>query len=402
MPHRAPARRTTALIALTLSSVALAACASTEAASRNPDGSPTATPSTPQAQVALSTNVPRGATNVAVDKVVRVTATDGELREVSVRTAKGVPVKGALNADKTRWVASDRLESARKYVVKAIGVDKSGTTKQLTSRFATRTLTLKEQTYPSLSPLNGQTVGVGFPIMVRFDVPVTNRAAFEKNMKVTSSAGQGGSWYWIDGQSAHYRPKHYWKPGSTVKVDLNLKSVNAGKGIYGQMDRHITFKVGDAMVSKVNIRTDQMTVFRNGRLIRTIPITTGRQPEHTTRSGIKVIVEQFRHKRMNSETVGIDPNSADGYDLDDVEYAQRLTFSGEFIHAAPWSVASQGRANVSHGCTGMSTANAGWFYANSRPGDVVEYTGSTRYMTMTNGYGDWNLNWADWKKGSAL
>ena len=118
------------------------------------------------------------------------------------------------------------------------------------------------------------------------------------------------------------------------------------------------FHVGDAMVSKVDMNTDQMRVFRNGKLIRTIPITTGEQPKFTTRSGIKVIVEKFRHKRMNSETIGIDPNSADGYDLDDVEYAMRVTYSGEFVHAAPWSVGSQGNANVSHGCTGMSTANA--------------------------------------------
>ena len=118
------------------------------------------------------------------------------------------------------------------------------------------------------------------------------------------------------------------------------------------------FHVGDAMVSKVDMNTHQMRVFRNGKLIRTIPITTGEQPKFTTRSGTKVIVEKFRHKRMNSETIGIDPDSADGYDLDDVEYAMRVTYSGEFVHAAPWSVGSQGNANVSHGCTGMSTDNA--------------------------------------------
>ena len=156
------------------------------------------------------------------------------------------------------------------------------------------------------------------------------------------------------------------------------------------------------MVSKVNIQTHQMKVFRDGRLLRTIPITTGEQPKFTTRSGIKVIVEKFRHKRMNSETIGIDPNSADGYDLDDVEYAMRVTYSGEFVHAAPWSVGSQGRANVSHGCTGMSTDNAAWLYNQSMPGDVVEYTGSSKGMTLTNGYGDWNLSWGSWEKGSAL
>jgi lipoprotein-anchoring transpeptidase ErfK/SrfK len=178
--------------------------------------------------------------------------------------------------------------------------------------------------------------------------------------------------------------------------------VSAGTGIYGQEDRKVSFTVGRPMVSKVNIQTDQMKVFRDGKLLRTIPITTGQQPKFTTRSGIKVIVEKFRHKRMNSETIGIDPNSADGYDLDDVEYAMRVTYSGEFVHAAPWSVGSQGYANVSHGCTGMSTENAAWLYDQSIPGDVIEYTGTSKQMTLTNGYGDWNLGWRSWEKGSAL
>jgi lipoprotein-anchoring transpeptidase ErfK/SrfK len=156
------------------------------------------------------------------------------------------------------------------------------------------------------------------------------------------------------------------------------------------------------MVSHVNMKTHQMKVYRDGQLLRTIPITTGQQPKFTTRSGIKVIVEKFRKKRMNSETIGIDPHSPDGYNLAGVEYAMRVTNSGEFVHAAPWSVASQGHANVSHGCTGMSTSNAGWLYGQSIPGDVVEYTGTSKPMTLTNGYGDWNVDWTSWERGSAL
>ena len=121
-----------------------------------------------------------------------------------------------------------------------------------------------------------------------------------------------------------------------------------------------------------------MKVFSNGKLLRTIPITTGEQPKFTTRSGIKVIMEKFDAKRMNSETVGITGDSADGYDIDNVQWAMRVTYSGEFIHAAPWSVGSQGYANVSHGCTGMSTANADWLYHMTVRGDVVEYTGTDR------------------------
>ncbi|MEP6815906.1 MAG: L,D-transpeptidase, partial [Marmoricola sp.] len=155
------------------------------------------------------------------------------------------------------------------------------------------------------------------------------------------------------------------------------------------------------MVSKVNMLTHQLQVLRDGRLVKTIPITTG-MPGFTTRSGTKVIMEKHRRQNMNSETIGLDPKGPNGYNLKGVEFAMRLTNSGEFLHAAPWSVGSQGVANVSHGCTGMSTANAAWLYDNSIVGDPVTYTGTSKYMTLTNGYGDWNESWATWNAGSAL
>jgi lipoprotein-anchoring transpeptidase ErfK/SrfK len=178
--------------------------------------------------------------------------------------------------------------------------------------------------------------------------------------------------------------------------------VPAGGGIYGQLDRQETFNIGRAQVLKVNTRTDQLKVLRAGKLVKQIPITTGAQPEFTTRSGVKVIIEKDRRHDMNSETIGIDPNGPNGYNLKGVEFAMRLTYSGEFLHAAPWSVGSQGRENVSHGCTGMSTANADWLYNNTLVGDPVEYTGTNRMMTLTNGYGDWNVSFDEYQKGSAL
>ena len=159
----------------------------------------------------------------------------------------------------------------------------------------------------------------------------------------------------------------------------------------------MNFTVGDSMVSKVNMNTHQMRVFRNGKQIRTIPITTGQQPKFTTRSGTKVIIEKFRHKRMNSETIGIDPDSADGYDLDDVEYAMRVTYSGEFVHAAPWSVGSQGNANVSHGCTGMSTANARGSTRTARSATSSSTPAPPSMMDLTNGFGDWNASFQDYR-----
>ena len=368
--------------------------------SPSPSPSPTAPPTS---AARLATNVK--ARGVPVDKTLKVTASHGTLRSVAVRAAaskeKGTAVAGHLSRDKADWTATTRLEPGTTYRVNAVAVDAHGVSTTQRSRFRTQDLTLDQQTYPSFVPLAHQTVGVGMPVIVRFDVPVTDRASIERHLRVTNTSHQKGAWRWISSTEVHWRPVHYWKPGTDVTVTADVDSVPAGNGIYGQLSRTSTFHVGRSVVSKVNARTDQMRTYIDGSLARTIPITTGKAG-FTTRSGTKVIVEKFRHKRMDSETIGIAHNSANGYNLDDVEYAMRVTYTGEFLHAAPWSVGSQGYANVSHGCTGMSTDAARWLYDNSKIGDPVEYTGTDRPMTLDNGYGDWNLPFREWKQGSAL
>ena len=392
---------------LMVSALALSGCSLTSNASDEPGSTPARAGEAPsaaeqqQSAAVVASNIKPGAQEVDLTRTLRLTVQDGTFEDVAVTTRRGAPVQGRLSADKTRWVSQQPLTSGTRYRVASTAVDADGLQKSFSSGFRARVLSLDEQTYPSFVG-DGQTVGVGMPVIVRFDVPVTDKAAIEKELEVTSSPAQVGAFHWISDNEVHWRPKTYWKPGTKVSVKADVGGVPAGNGIYGQVDRTMNMTIGSAMVSKVDMNSHQMQVFRNGKLLRTIPITTGEQPKFTTRSGTKVIVEKFRQKRMNSETVGIDPDSADGYDIDDVEYAMRVTYSGEFIHAAPWSVGSQGAANVSHGCTGMSTANAGWLYENSKVGDVVEYTGTDRGTDLTNGFGDWNTSFADYKSGSAL
>jgi len=352
------------------------------------------------AEPILKTSVKKGATNVPVDSVLSVAAKHATLKKVTVSQPDGA-LPGTLSADSTHWIADDRLEPGVTYTVKSVGTGEDGDTVRATSSFTTEALTLDQQTYPSVAPLDGETVGIGMPVVVTFDIPVTDKASFERNMHVTTSPEQPGTWHWVSDTEVHYRPKAYWKAGTDISVDLDINGVDAGGGIYGQEDRELDFSVGDANVYKVNAQTHQMKVFSNGSLLRTIPITTGKEG-FTTRSGVKVIIEKFDVKRMNSETVGIPAGSSEAYDIDDVQWAMRLTYSGEFIHAAPWSVGSQGYANVSHGCTGMSTDNAYWLYSMTLRGDVVEYTGTDRPMEPDNGYGDWNIPWSEYKTGSAL
>jgi lipoprotein-anchoring transpeptidase ErfK/SrfK len=399
-------RRTavTPVLAL-LAASALAGCTSpsTEGGPERAD-TPTGTASPvveekPVSQARISVNVPRGKA-VPVSKLVEVRVADGELKRVKV-TGAGGPLPGKVSGDRTTWRADERLEPGARYQVSGVAVDADGLVKRLQRTFRTDDLTLDEQTYASIAPLDGETVGVGMPVIVSFDVAVTDRAEVERHLSVQSEPAQQGSWHWISDHEVHWRPKTYWQAGTDVTVDADVNGVDAGNGIYGQEDRTTQFHVGSRVVMAVDVAGHQMKVSENGKLLRTMPISAGK-PGFTTRSGIKVIIEKFRYKDMDAATTGISEDDPEYYDISNVEYAQRVTYSGEFIHAAPWSVGSQGSTNVSHGCVGMSTADAAWLYSLTKRGDIVDVTGSDRRMEPTNGYGDWNVSWGDYKAGSAL
>jgi lipoprotein-anchoring transpeptidase ErfK/SrfK len=337
---------------------------------------------------------------VSVDTLVKVAAENGEIERVQLATGKK-KVPGDLSEDGSTWTAAERLEPGVAYRLTGVASDQDGLERSLDRTFRTASLTLDQQTYPSIAPLAGETVGVGMPVIVTFDIPVTNRAEIERHLEVDSEPAQPGTWHWISDNEVHWRPKSYWKPGSDVTVRADVNGVDAGNGIFGQMDRTSHFTVGDSLIMKIDINSHNMQVVQNGKLLRTLPISAGK-PGFTTRSGVKVIIEKFRYKDMDAATTGINEGDSEYYNLSNVEYAQRVTYSGEFLHAAPWSVGSQGSANVSHGCVGMSTSDAAWLYSLTKRGDVVDVTGSDRPMEPTNGYGDWNVSWADYQTGSAL
>ncbi|HSE10492.1 MAG TPA: Ig-like domain-containing protein [Nocardioidaceae bacterium] len=357
----------------------------------------TASASPTSAAVAVTTNLTGGP--VAVDEQFEVTASDGTLEKVVVRSGPE-KLEGDLSDDGTSWSATDRLEPGKRYRVRSIAVDEQGRRKTERSTFRTEDLPLERQTYPSIAPLEGETVGVGMPVIVQFDVPVTDRASIERHLSVESTPKQAGAWHWVSSEEVHWRPRKYWKPGTQVTVDADINSVSAGNGVYGQLSRRVSFEIGDSVVSKVNVKDHRMKVFINGKLARTMPISAGK-PGFITRSGTKVIIEKVRDKVMDAATLGIAKDDPEYYRLD-VEYAMRVTYSGEFLHAAPWSSDSQGFANVSHGCVGMSTSNAAWLFGLTKRGDVVEVSGSNRQMSLYNGYGDWNASFDEYAEGSAL
>lgn len=358
-------------------------------------------PVTPEGDpISLSASVKDDAKGVTVDTIVSADAKNGSITDATLATTDGKStVSGRVTG--SRWVASERLEPGTQYklTVKGTGDDKKAGTLERT--FTTEALTLQQQTYPSVAPLKGETVGVGMPVIVTFDIPVKNKALFERNMDVTTDKDVEGSWSWISDTVAHYRPKNFWPAGTNVKVNLRLNGLPAGNGIYGQQDQKVPFKIGRKVVSTVDIAAHRLIVRIDDKAVRTIPVSTG-DSKHRTRQGTKVIMEKFPKVDMDAATTGVDSEDPDYYDISDVKWAMRVTNSGEFLHAAPWSSASHGRANVSHGCTGMSTANADWLYHQSKRGDVVKFKNSPRGMEDQNGWTDWNVSWDEWTSGSAL
>lgn len=395
---RVGSRVTAALAAAVVASALLAGCSS----SGSPDGRAQAAPSAktvPSVSRAGIDFLPASAsTDVAVDDPVTVTAADGTLTSVTLTDARGRTVAGALSADKARWTSTNPLKIAQHYRLVAAAVDKDGVGVERTGFFAT--VAPRKVLETSISPLSGQSVGVGMPIIVRFNATVHDRAAVEQALQVTSSKPIEGAWSWVSGTEVHFRPKVYWPAYDEVTLDVKLNGVDAGKGVYGMTNRTVKFRTGSSMVSIVDVNRHTLTVYRNGKKMRVIPVTTGKA-DFLTRNGTKVVLEKHTLKIMDASTIGISKSSPDYYRLE-VPYAMRVTWSGEFVHAAPWSTGSQGRDNVSHGCVGMSMSNAIWLFNQTEVGDIVKVVGSSRPLEPGNGYTDWNVSWSDWLAGSAL
>jgi lipoprotein-anchoring transpeptidase ErfK/SrfK len=379
------------------------ASSSSQATKPADDATPDAPPA--PAPVVLTPSVKDAAKGVTVDTIVSVKATEGTLTKVKLWTkgknssgdTKTITVDGKLNADGTAWTASEALDPGSKYRVEMEGKNASNqAVTQTKTTFSTEKLSLDQQTYPTIQPAKGSKVGIGMPVILTFDVPVEDKAEFQKHLTVTSTGDQAGTWSWFNSQTVHYRPKEYWKPGTKVTVEANLNGVKAGNGVYGQKSVSTSFKVGRSFITKVNLNTHYAKVYRSGKLVKTIPITGGKAGWRT-RSGTKLIMAKEYNKVMTNEAIG----AKEDYRLT-AKYALRITNSGEFLHSAPWSMGNLGVRNASHGCTGMSISNSEWLYTRALIGDPVVTTGSNRGIEQGNGWSDWDISYKQFKKGSAL
>ncbi|MEU3829570.1 L,D-transpeptidase family protein [Streptomyces sp. SID486] len=340
------------------------------------------------------------------DKPLEVTANSGEGRitDVTAQDSTGRYVTGELAADGSRWHSTSPLAANAHYTVTVSTEDEDGAPGRKVLTFDTSRPTTKKTLGVTFGPGTG-TYGVGQPVTAQLDQPIKDkaqRAVVERALRVDSVPAVPGSWYWVSDKELHYRPKEYWPAHATIQVHSNLDGVKISDRLWGGKSKALKLTTGDRVEVVTDAASHQLTYYKNGEQIEQIPVTTGK-PGFETRNGVKVVLEKQYFVRMRGSTVGIAEGSSDSYDLP-VYYATRVTWSGEYVHAAPWSVGSQGYANVSHGCTGMSTSNAEWFFDNVREGDIVKVVNSQGdpMEPFGNGFGDWNVDWAKWRTGSAL
>lgn len=350
-----------------------------------------------------------GSDNASINNSAAVTVSKGTLTGVTMTTADGAAVAGQLSADKLSWKPSTQLQRSTTYKVAAEAKDSDGRVAHENGSFTT--VSPANSFIGNFTPEQGSTVGVGMPVSINFDKAITNKAAVQKGITVSSSSGQEVVGHWFGANRIDFRPEDYWKENSTVTLKLALDGVEGASGVTGVQQKTVTFHIGRNQISYADAKTKQMKVTQDGKTVKTIPISAG-SPDNKTYNGIMVMSEKFKETRMNGATVGFTDDDGKGeYDIKDVPHAIRLTNSGTFVHGNYWGAKSIfGSVNTSHGCVGLSDTKGAndkgtpgyWFYNSSILGDVV-VTSNTGDKTVQpdNGLNGWNLSWADWKAGSA-
>jgi lipoprotein-anchoring transpeptidase ErfK/SrfK len=345
----------------------------------------------------LTASVADGDVGVSVDAPVTVSAEDGVLGAVTMTDADGTPVAGKLSPDGLRWATIDPLGYNQRYTLSAQSLGLAG----MTSRSMTfRTHSPGNLTMPYVLPNDGDVVGVGQPVAVRFDESIPNRVAAEQAIIVKTTPHVEGAFYWLNNREVRWRPAAYWKPGTVVDVAVNTYGVDLGDGLFGQQSVTTRFTIGDEVIATADDKTKTLTIRRNGEIVKTMPISMGKNSTPTN-NGTYIVGDRLSHMVMDSSTYGVPSNSPNGYRTE-VDWATQMSYSGIYVHAAPWSVGSQGYSNVSHGCLNVSTGNAQWFYDNTKRGDVVEVSNTVgSILPGTDGLGDWNIPWDQWKAGNS-
>lgn len=372
-----------------------------------------AAPATPQPPL-LGVTPFDAAEDISPLTPVDATVVDGTITSASLVDDWGNVVNGQITPDGSSWRPTERLRFSRNYTLKVNSKGNSGVPLSRTSTFST--LAPNNFAHPYLEVQGGfaihedQRYGIGTVIAAHFDEPIADKALAENNMIVRTEPPVQGSWFWVNDSVAHWRPEHYYLPGTRVNVEVNTFGLKLGEGLYGQEDAKASFVIGDAHVAIANDLTKQVSVFDNGQLVRTMPTSMGRGGTSFvagktfswwTPPGVYVVLDKGEVVTMDSATYGIPLGSADSYKRK-IGFATRISLDGIYLHQLDDTVWAQGNTNLSHGCLNLSGENAKWYFNFTQPGDVVEvrYTGGPP-LSIEQG-GDWTVPWGVWLEGSAL
>ncbi|WP_327234393.1 Ig-like domain-containing protein [Streptomyces sp. NBC_01317] len=350
-----------------------------------------------------------GAKSVRVSGRIEVRVPDGRIERVTVarvEDARRTELPGRISPDGRTWRPGSgaRVAPSAKYSVDAVAVDGAG---RRSARHSTFTTAVPQDRFIGyFSPENRSTVGAGMIVSFDFNRAIRDRAAVERAIEVTADPPVEVVGHWFGDERLDFRPREYWAPGTEVTVAVRLRDVEGAPGVLGIQERTTGFTVGRSQISLVDAEKHTMEVRRDGELLSTLPITAG-AAKTPTYNGKMVVTELHDVTRMDGRTVGFGGE----YDIKDVPHAIRLTTSGTFLHGNYWAApATFGSANVSHGCVGLLDVKgggeetpAGWFFDRTLIGDVVEVVHSRdRIVAPDNGLGGWNMDWTEWRKGSAL
>ena len=342
-----------------------------------------------------------GSTGVAPVTPISLQVDRGKLVTVGVKSARGDVVDGSITPDGRRWTSRGKLGFGANYTVQVTTAENSAP--QTVGSFSTVSTPTGSTSIRTSSVIgDGKTYGIGMPVILKLSNPVRNptqRAAFEKMLTVRSTPATTGAWGWVNSRELHFRPKTYWAPGSKVHVNLDSAGRPLGGGLWARSDMTLDFKIGVGREMKVNSLTKQMQVFEGGRLVRTIPVSLG-QPKFPSSSGTMLIIDKRPEAMFDSSTYGLAVNSPDGYRTK-VQFPMRITWGGQFIHSAPWSIRDQGRRNVSHGCINVAPANAVWLYNRVQVGDPVTVANTEARVTPGDGWTAWSVPFSGWLEQSA-
>lgn len=345
---------------------------------------------------------------------VMVKAEVGTLAGVEMVNEAGNSIQGVMTPDNLVWKSTVPLGYGRTYTLTVNSQGTNGIAAKQVSTFTT--LRPSNQTKVSFTTTaesalrDGGTYGVGMVIVAHFDEQITDRAAAERHLAVTTNPKDQGSWFWVDGQTAHWRPEHYYAPGTEITAEAQIYGIALGDGLFGQDNSRVSFRIGDAHVSIADDATKQVSVFDNGALVRTMPTSMGMGGTENvggkvislwTPSGVYTVLDKGNPVVMDSSTFGLPKNSRLGY-RETINYATKISTDGIYLHELEATVWAQGHRDTSHGCLNLNADNAKWFYDFSVPGDVVEVRNSGGPSLLLAQNGDWTLSWDQWRNGSAL